>query len=344
MSKLSMRKEQLQRYKRYLLQYFRHITLKKLINLLRIELKLKQNNPNLNTLYPYFLIVEVSNGCNLKCPLCQMGKRQHIPRQNLMTKEKYHEFITPLKDYLFQTLLYDWGEPFLNKDIYDIIEINRKLNIGTVISSNLNLPIDAERLVKSGLEHLTISADGHTQEVYSKYRVGGELNNVLTNLRNIVAEKKKQNSKFPYIEWQCLVTRQTENHLDDIKELALKEGADTVRFANLNFYSSQNDITDMDEWLPTKEEFRSFEQREKPKGKRLPCFWLWRTAVINTNGGVTPCCLYDVNDWSNAFKGNFIDQWRKDLHDEARKRSLKKADIKNKLICDKCTAEFIYKR
>ncbi len=339
-----MRKEQLQRYKRYLLQYFKHMTLKKLINLLRIELRLKLNNTNLNSLFPYFLIVEVSNGCNLKCPLCQMGKRQHIPRQNLMTKDKYLEFITPLKDYLFQTLLYDWGEPFLNKDIYDIIEINKKMNIGTVISSNLNIKVDAERLVKSGLEHLTISADGHIQEIYSKYRVGGDLENVLNNLRNIVSEKKKQNSKYPYIEWQCLVTKHTENHLEEIKKLALKEGANTVRFANLNFFSSDKSKSDMTDWLPTKEEFRSFEQESRPKGKRLPCFWLWRTAVINTNGGLTPCCLYDVEDWSNSFDGDFIHQWRNGFHDEARKRSSKKPIHKNSLVCDRCTADFIYKK
>lgn len=341
---IKMRKEQLQRYKRYLLQYLRHLSLKKLINLLRVEIKLKTNNSNLKNLYPYFLIVEVSNGCNLKCPLCQMGQRQHIPRQNLMTTSKYREFITPLKDYLFQVLLYDWGEPFLNRDVYEIIETNRELNIGTVISSNLNLKVDAERLVKSGLEHLTISADGHIQEIYSKYRVGGDLEKVLNNLRNIVAEKRKQNSKLPYIEWQCLVTKHTENHLDEIKNLALKEGADTVRFANLNFYSSQKDKSDMNNWLPTSSQYRSFEQHEKPKGKRLPCFWLWRSAVINTNGGLTPCCLYDIEDWSNSFEGSFIDQWRNGVHDEARKRSGKNPVHKNSLICDRCNADFIFKK
>jgi len=88
---------------------------------------------------------------------------------------------------------------------------------GTVVNSNFNAPVDGERLVRSGLDHLVISGDGITQEVYEKYRVDGKINLVLDNLRKIVNAKKKYGSKLPYIEWQCLVTKWNEAQLDDIK-------------------------------------------------------------------------------------------------------------------------------
>ena len=339
-----MRKEQFQRYLRYFRLYLRHATLKKIINLLRVEFKLAKNCPDLQGTFPYFLTVEISNACNLRCPLCQMGRREHIQRPNIMNADNYSKIITPLKDYLFQVILYDWGEPFLNRDIYKIIEINKELNIGTIVSSNLNTDIDAKLLVESGIDYLIISADGHTQEVYSSYRVNGDLSKVINNLRNIISEKKKQKSKYPFIEWQCLVTRYSEPYLSNIQELALQEGVNTVRFSNINFYSSKDIEADKEKWLPQNKAFRHFEQNfNHTKKKRKPCFWLWRTMVINTNGGVTPCCLFDTEDWGNVTHTSLVNLRNEGLFLEARKRSLNQPEKKNKLICDSCNAPFIFK-
>ena len=193
-----MRREQLQRYQKYLLIYLRHSSLKKILNLFKIESRLYSNNPDLKGLYPHFLDIEISNTCNLHCPLCQMGLRQTINRENIMNLENYKKIVTPLRDYLFQIFLYDWGEPFLNKEIYDIISFNTAHNIGSTVSSNANIPIDPDRLVDSGLDYLIISGDGITQEVYSKYRRGGDITKVFNNVQSIVEAKKKRKTKSPF--------------------------------------------------------------------------------------------------------------------------------------------------
>jgi len=342
---MRLRKEQLFRYRKYLTLSLPHITVKKILNMAKVEWKLKTNNPDVKGLYPYILFVDLYNTCNLRCPLCIMGRREVQPREPLMNSGNYKRIIEPLKDYLFQVFLYNNSEPFLNKDIYDIIACNRHLNIGSVVSSNLSLKVNSGRIVESGLEYLIVSADGLRQDVYEKYRVNGRIDLVIENIKKIIEARKKAHSKTPFIEWQCLVTSKNENQLDTIRNFAYKIGVDTVRFANINFYSNQDEIKKMEEeWLPEKKEFRSFESHERSYNnnrKRLPCHWLWRTAIINSNGGVIPCCLYDTEDWGNVFEESFSTVWNNEKYSKARYLSNKNTFSGPGIICDNCQADFI---
>lgn len=342
-----MRRDQLQRYSKYIFIYLRHLTLKRAINLIKVELKLLTNNPLIKGLYPHTLNVEISNRCNLSCPLCQMGQGHTIDRTNQMNLNNYIKLISPLKEYIFQVLLYDWGEPFLNRDIYDIIHYNTENNIGSVVSTNCNIPIDAYRLIDSGLEYLIISGDGVTQDVYGKYRKGGDIEKVFTNLQSLVKAKKERGVRFPFIEWQCLVTKYNESQLGNIRKTVLEKGVDYIRFANINFFSVDSSSDIQKEWLPKDTRYRKFSREnikdKQKKLKRKPCFWLWRTAIINVNGGVTPCCLYDIPDWGNVFEKDFLTAWNNKVFHEARIRSKNdKLLYRMDIICDRCEAPFIY--
>jgi MoaA/NifB/PqqE/SkfB family radical SAM enzyme len=343
-----MRTEQLQRIFHYVAMSFRHATIKKLANWVSVESKLASNNPDLTGLSPYLLFVDISYACNLKCPLCQMGRRETVQRENRMTLANYTKIISPVIDKLFQVFLYNWGEPFLNPAIYDIIRFNTDHNIATIVSSNLNMPVDASRLVESGCDYLIASADGATQEVYEKYRVGGSLQKVTNAIRMISDEKRKRNTRFPIIEWQCLVSRHNESTLDTIHDLAIEVGANIVRFANLNFYSVGDNPGIAKEWFPSDPRYESLVPQESSDSlknrERKPCFWLWRSAIVNADGGLTPCCLYDVPSWANAIDSNIVDAWNSPLFREARERSLKNHAKTNSLICDRCTAPFIFKK
>jgi len=342
-----VRIDQFDRYVQYLFRFIKHSTVTKVANLIKIESRLLRNNPNIEGCFPHFLYVEISNKCNLFCPLCQMGLRQTVPRPNTMNLDNYSKIIEPLKDYLFQVFLYDWGEPFLNNSIYDIISYNTRNNIGSMVSSNLNIPIDAERLIESGLEYLIISGDGVTQDVYSTYRKGGDIEKVFANLNSLIEVKRKKNTRYPIIEWQCLVMKHNERHLRDIKRTVLQKGVDRVRFANVNFYSTGDSTSLEQKWLPENRLYRSFaserSRKRRERGIRKPCFFLWRTGVVNVNGGVTPCCLYDVPDWGNALDESFMTVWNNPLYREARLRSQNNQALKKQnIICDTCTAPFIY--
>jgi MoaA/NifB/PqqE/SkfB family radical SAM enzyme len=339
-------KERILRYWRYLYVSLRYMTLRKFVNLLKIEYKLVTGNPDLKET-PYLLLIEISNRCNLRCPVCITGRREQVLRENIISFSNYVSIVEPLKERLCAIFLYNWAEPFLNPDIYRMIDWNRRSRIGTFVSSNLSLPVDAGRLVEAGLDHLTISGDGITQEIYEKYRVGGNLELVMKNLSNIVTAKKRLRSKRPFIEWQCLVTRYNESQMNQIKKVALASGVDQVRFASINFlffpFAAAKKIEN--EWLPEHKKYRSYSSDNISRissGRRRACYWLWRTMVVNSDGSVSPCCVSNDKGWGNALKEPFSSIWNNDYFLDARRRSSSAERKHCALACDSCNAPFIY--
>jgi MoaA/NifB/PqqE/SkfB family radical SAM enzyme len=347
---VGFRAEQLYRYRKYLEINLSHLTPTKLANMARVEWRLFRGNPDMRGLSPYNLVVDPSNRCNLRCPLCFAGQRRLVPRQGLMTLENYVRIVEPVKERLLQVFLYNNSEPLLNPEICDIIRWNRANNIGSVLSSNLSLKIQADEIVDSGLEYLVLSVDGATQEVYEQYRVGGRLDLVLENLGRIIEARSRKRARHPFIEWQVLVTSRNEEQLDDIKRLAARMGVDVVRPANLNFYAVDGDRGDTEEaWLPRSERFRAFASERiavPPGATRRPCFWLWRTAVISANGGVIPCCLFDTADWGNALEEPLAEIWNGETYRGARELGLSSPARRaaEETVCRGCRAPFVWDR
>lgn len=342
---MHFRKEQLYRYRRYLAMSRGFLTPKKLINAVKIEYKLFKSDPHLENIYPYNIFIDLNNSCNLNCPLCFMGKGDIIPRENKMTFLNYKKIMDPLFPYLFQIFLQNNAEPFLNSDVYKIISLNKENKVATIASSNLSLNIDSDAIVESGLNYLCVSADGITQETYSKYRVNGKLEKVLLNLQKIIEAKRKIKSKTPFIEWQVLVSKHNHSEMAAIRKKAYAMGVDFVRFSNLNFYpffDAEQRKAAQQEWLPVAPEFRAFEDRGENllENGRKKCFWLWRTVVVNCDGGVLPCCLYDTNEWGNLFKEPFEQIWNNNLYVRAR-NSMNIENQREKIICDRCFAPFL---
>ena len=119
-----------------------------------------------------------------------------------------------------------------------------------------------------------------------------------------------------------------------------------MRFCNIAFYSAEDTQKAEEEWLPQKPVYRNLasESLSTHKGIRKACYWLWRTAVVNVNGGITPCCFFDVPDWGNTFDGAFLSVWNNEKYTEARMRSRDNSRTrKYELICDNCNVPFIYK-
>ncbi len=86
------------------------------------------------------------------------------------------------------------------------------------------------KTVKSRLDRLIIFIDGTTQDVYTQYRIGGNLNKVIEGAKNIVKWKKELKSQKPFVFFQFLVVKPNEHQIEDIKKLAVEVGVDEVRF------------------------------------------------------------------------------------------------------------------
>jgi MoaA/NifB/PqqE/SkfB family radical SAM enzyme len=111
----------------------------------------------------------------------------------MLQTELLAELIKEVGPQLAYLNLYFQGEPYLHKGMDDLVKLGRKQGVYTSTSTNAHFlrPERCEAIVESGLNRLIISIDGTTQDTYSSYRVGGQLDKVLEGTENMLRARKK---------------------------------------------------------------------------------------------------------------------------------------------------------
>ncbi len=299
---------------RQMKQYFKllvkYSTATKILNVIQCEYALFRKKPLLNSM-PYIAKLEPTNICNIDCAFCY--RKQVKYGFGSASFEDFKRMFDPLRRYLCGAILHHLGEPLLNKDICKIISYVHRNKVATYVSTNLNYLTDtlAANLVKSGLDVLSVSVDGITPEVYSKYRKGGDFSILMQNLKKIVEQKKKLKSKTPFIDLQFIIFKYNEHQIEGVKKLAREIGVDSLKL--------RPGIVDDADWLPENKKLRSKLYVNRRCNKKA-CWWLWRTTHITWNGYVLPCCRVLCNKpFGNVFKEDFRKIWNNEYFVKARK-------------------------
>lgn len=90
--------------------------------------------------------------------------------------------------------LYNWGEPFLNKDINGILGILKERELQAIISSNFMTVPTIDDGLYSVIKSVVFSLSGFTQKSYEKIH-GGKLDEVLENFKGLCESLRKSTSK-----------------------------------------------------------------------------------------------------------------------------------------------------
>ena len=322
---------------------FRYWGWQKLFNLVRVEVQLRFGRTKVWG-YPYEWEIDTTNICQLKCPLCHTGLGTVHRDKGVMHFDVYRNTIDQMKSYCIWLSLYSWGEPFLNRDIAKYVAYAHDANIATIMSSNLNKPLTpqmAEDLIRSGLDVLIISLDGTTQDIYKVYRVGGYIDRVLDNIKLLVEKRQELGSKTPYLEWQYIVMQQNESQIPEAKRMATELGVDNIVFKKVDFPHGETDTDLARRWLPVGGQWNDHDKPfEKPyREDDDRCWRLWRSAIVNWDGGYAPCCyLTDASDDFGDVKTHSIKEiWNNDHYLAARQLFEKGPLPKRQVGCLTCS-------
>jgi MoaA/NifB/PqqE/SkfB family radical SAM enzyme len=258
------------------------------------------------TSYPYQLLFDPTNICNLKCPLCPTWQDLKARPKGKMSLAMFKKILDETGPYLFAVNLCNWGEPLLNPDLPGMVRYAKKYNTVVGLSTNLNyLPDElAPGIAESGIDIMIISIDGASPESYSRYRRGGDLKQVLENIRKLNS-CRNTGEKFPILVWQFLVNRYNEHEIDEAENMALKMGlhfiASPIRTSMgkellMPLYQRVNETR---EWLPENPAFSKYSYEIGPETRtaQKTCRWLWNSAVVNWDGSLSPCCGVFEKKW-----------------------------------------------
>jgi len=333
---------------------------KRLANIARNEWEYRSGKRTLTSL-PYVLFIDVACACTLKCPLCFIGQGAPGRPRGLMESETFRKVIDEFRDYAVVAHLYIRGEPLMNRRLPEMIAYADDAHMLTSISTNLNRLDEetAERIVASGLKKLTVSLDGATAETYRTYRVGGDFEQVLENIRLLQRIKEREGVAHPRIILQFLVFKFNIHEVPAIRRLAESLGVELSLLQGIlggpeyEPFTGEHTQALVDRWIVRPEKllealgedrdgaglfFDYFRGSEPLSDSR--CLFLWKTAYINWDGSVSPCCfIYRKElDFGSIADGSFRGIWNNPefRHARALFTDASQARSKTRTVCDSC--------
>lgn len=143
---------------------------------------------HLNTKYFETLLMDISNICNLRCPLCARTKlKDKVKLQDTnLSFEILEEILIKFPSITKIELGHVMSEPLLHPNIIEIIRHLKGRYINIFLPTNGSVQKDSvfwkefmELLDEN--DQIVWAIDGLSQETYQQYRIGGKLDSVLKN-------------------------------------------------------------------------------------------------------------------------------------------------------------------
>jgi radical SAM protein with 4Fe4S-binding SPASM domain len=237
----------------------RHMSLKKRINLLKAGLnvlwrKLTPWN------WPLHMQFELTNYCNLKCPVCPIGIGVLDRRPIAMDLNFFERLMNEVGPYLLTASLWAWGESLLHPNLGEILRIAKKYSVATLVSTN-GQKLSDEKVLDALIGHpptyLIVCIDGLTDETNAVFRVGSRLDRTLRGVKSLAEMKRKAHSELPILHMRYIVMKHNQHELPHLQTFAEKNMFDFLSIRTLSIIDS--DEKAHREFVPDLEEFRAYE-------------------------------------------------------------------------------------
>ncbi len=326
---------------------------------------------------PRLIFWELTKKCNLSCVHCRAEAENNEFYGELGLPE-IKKVIDDIAEVAKPILVLTGGEPLYRKDIFDIAVYagSKDFRIALATNGTLITREIADTIKKTGIARVSISFDGWDAASHDSFRgIKGSFDNALRGARFL---------KDAGVEFQIntTITRRNVERMDDILELAKKEGAKAlhlfmlvpvgcgVEIADtdmisaekyeeaLNWFYDKSKITDM-EFKATcaPHYYRIIRQRAHDEGRKITfetdgmsamtrgCLAGSGVCFISHSGEVQPCG-YLPESAGNVLKTPFRKIWEESsLFKSLRDVDLLKGkcgDCEYRMVCGGCRARAYY--
>ena len=186
---------------------------------------------------PNRLYIECTAACNISCFQACCAPETGITRSRqagMLDWDVFTRVVDEAGPTLTRIDFFNYGEAFLHKRAVEMCEYikSRYPHIYLYTSTNgLAVTEDkARRLVHSGIDEVTFSIDGASQDTYARYRQRGTFALALANLRAMADEKTASGRDVPQLNWRYILF--TWNDHDEemarARALAIEVGVDRL--------------------------------------------------------------------------------------------------------------------
>lgn len=309
-------------------------------------------HPPVPEIRPRQIRLEASSACQLRCPSCPTTSKATLPviGSGWLTFDNFRKLVDD-NPWVEEIELSNYGEIFLNPQLSQIIEYAHQRGLVLTCDNGTNFNHVSEEaveaLAKFRFRSITCSIDGAGADTYGVYRIGGDFNRVIANIRRLNHYKERYQSRFPLLTWQFVVFGHNEHELPAAREIARELGM--AFYAKLSWDSQVSPIRDEEVVkrelgldAATREEFR-----EKHGVGYLDdiCTQMWDAPQINWDGKVLGCCRNHWGDFgSNALTDGLLQSINSERMRYARQMLLGQAAARPDVPCTTCAVFIDRKR
>jgi hypothetical protein len=291
---------------------------------------------------PSRIRLEASSFCQLKCPSCPTTSRAIHPAvgSGFLKLEDFRKLLDDNPG-INEIELSNFGEIFLNPHLLEIVRLAHERHVVLQADNGVNLnhvkdPV-LESLVKYRFRSMTCSIDGASNETYRVYRVNGNFDTVIENIRKLNYYKKKYRSPYPHLAWQFVLFGHNEHEIAAARHLAGQLGMKFIpKLSWEPAFSPARDqaLVRREVGAASREEYR---RQHGVDYKQAICHQLWDAPQINWNGKVLGCCRNFWGDFGgNAFKDGLLSGVNNAKIQYARRMLLGKEAPREDIPCTTC--------
>ncbi len=272
----------------------RRMSFKKRINLAVSGLNLLYRKP-LPWSMPLHLQFELTNYCNLKCPVCPTGSGIMKRPRTSMEVEVFEKLMSEAAPYLLTLSLWGWGEPLLHPRLRDILEIADRYDAITLLSTNGQM-LDKESVQNALLDfppkYLIVALDGLTDETNSTFRVGAKLAPALAGVREIARQKSLRKQLFPILHMRYIPMKHNQHEVGQLADFARQHFFDMLTIRTLSIIDTDPaEINTHSQYLPDGDAWKAYAYQGKERIRRgdYICqqpFWF---PAVYADGTVVAC-------------------------------------------------------
>jgi radical SAM protein with 4Fe4S-binding SPASM domain len=242
--------------------------------------------------WPIHMQVEVTNYCDLRCPVCPTGMGILDRPKAMLDVDMYARLMDEVGPYLLTALLWGWGEPLVHPQFAELIRITRSHGVLPILSTNgQNLHDERvqEDLLRQPPEHLIVAIDGLTDQTNSRYRIGAKLAGALEGVGRLARRKRDRGQQLPVLHMRYMVMQHNQHERPDVERFAADNGFEFLTIRTL--MAIGDDGVALDTLLPTDPRYQAYEvEGDKPRPRDdFACQYAFCFPGLQADGTVVPC-------------------------------------------------------
>jgi MoaA/NifB/PqqE/SkfB family radical SAM enzyme len=210
---------------------------------------------------PLHMQFELTNFCNLRCPMCPTGSRSLERAPRAMELEMLERVLEEVGPYLLTATLWGWGESLLHPRLPEALAAVHKHPAVSLLSTN-GQNLDQDRIIHALADfpptYLIVAIDGLTDETNSKFRAGARLAPALSGVERLAAIKRERGQQLPVLHMRYIVMKHNQHELPRLEGFAREHRFDMLTIRTLSPLAC--DVADSVhlDYLPDTPEYRSY--------------------------------------------------------------------------------------